>query len=324
MKIILLFILLIILSVLSLFLGEGETFFYLSSFFQNQEIHPLLELRVSRILSAIVVGSMLSVSGAIFQSVFQNSLVSPDILGASSGALLGSILGILFDFSLASSQLGALLFSVIVVVIAVFLTEIINKRLHLGVVVLVLIGLLISSLLSSFISILYLYSDNDTLLRGGLIISNGSLSSVDFEFIVELYSIFIFIYFIFHFFRNKLDLLSFPISVLKTQGINVNLVMGILLVLSTIMTSICVSVVGIIAWVSLIIPNFVRIMIGTEHSKVLPYSAILGALFLLCCDTLSRSILSVEIPVGIITGVIGIPMFVVILFNNMKVRRKYD
>ena len=90
------------------------------------------------------------------------------------------------------------------------------------------------------------------------------------------------------------------------------------------MTSICVSVVGIIAWVSLIIPNFVRIMIGTEHSKVLPYSAILGALFLLCCDTLSRSILSVEIPVGIITGVIGIPMFVVILFNNMKVRRKYD
>jgi iron complex transport system permease protein len=324
MKIILLSLLLIVLSVLSLFLGEGETFFYISRFFQNQEIHPILELRVSRILSAIVVGSMLSVSGAIFQSVFQNSLVSPDILGASSGALLGSILGIFFNLSLVSTQLGALFFSVIVIILAIFLTELINKRLHLGVVVLVLIGLLISSLLSSFISVLYLYSENDTLVRGGLIISNGSLSSVDFEFVVELYVIFILIYSIFHFFKKKLDLLSLPISVLKTQGINVNLIMGTLLVLSTIMTSICVSIVGIIAWVSLIIPNFVRIMIGSEHSKLLPYSAILGSLFLLCCDSLSRSLLSVEVPVGIITGVIGIPMFVVILFNNMKVRRKYD
>lgn len=279
----------------------------------------LQEIRLPRLFAAIVVGASLSVSGVVFQGIFVNPLVSPGILGVLSGASFGAALGMLFGESLVVIQIIAFLFGFI----AVFFALMIGKTYGSGrsLLMLVLGGVISSSLFSALLSLIkYMADPYNTLpsivywLMGSL--SAVSLTSVGLIFPWVLLSIIILI-----FLGKHLNLMSLGEDDAFALGVDVKKYRFIMILLATLLSTLSVMLAGIIGWVGLVIPHIARFLIGSNHNALIPFSAILGATFLVIVDTLSRTISQTEIPLGIITSLIGIPIFILVLRHNFKKER---
>jgi len=273
----------------------------------------IFNIRLPRVLLAILIGAALAISGAVFQAMFVNPLVSPGILGVLSGASFGAALGMVLSEHWYIVQICAFLFGFVAVFFAVLVGVMVpNNR---SKVMLVLGGVISGALFTSLLSIVkYLADPYSTLptivywLMGSL--SMAQLNSVLLVSIPILLSIFGMI-----FLRKYFDLMSLGDEEAKALGVNVNLIRTVAIVLATIASSLCVVMAGIIGWVGLIIPHIIRMAIGPSHKLLIPLSAIVGGIFLLLADTVSRLALSVEVPIGIITSLIGIPIFIIVLKN---------
>lgn len=279
----------------------------------------ILNLRLPRIILAALVGAGLSVVGTSFQSIFKNPMADPYVLGISSGAALGAtitiILGLdanLFGMSLMTGNafLGAILTTLLVYNIA----RVGNK---VPTITLLLSGIAISYLLSAIISILMIFH-RDSIERI-VMWTMGNLSAASWNQVGILTLIIIPCTLGICFFSRELNMMLLGEESARNLGVEVDRVKKIILFISTLMVAGIVSFSGIIGFVGLIVPHMIRILFGSDHRRVIPLSAILGAIFLILCDTVARSIAPpAEIPVGIITSMLGVPFFLYLLYKSKK------
>ncbi|HHE3601479.1 TPA: FecCD family ABC transporter permease [Pasteurella multocida] len=276
----------------------------------------LWNIRLPRIFTAIIVGAALSVAGATYQGMFKNPLLSPDILGVTAGAGLGAVTAIYFGGSLFTIQVVAFLGGLL----AVFLVYLISRTAphHSPTLALVLAGIAIASLLSAGISLLKILSDPYSQLTtitfwlmGGLNMATlNDLALVAPLICASLIPLILL--------RWRMNLLSLDDEEAETLGINTKRTRLIFILSATLMTSAAVSITGIIGWVGLIIPHIARLWIGADFRRLLPTSLFIGATFLLLTDTIARSIFSIEVPLGIITSLVGAPFFLSLLIQGGK------
>lgn len=272
-------------------------------------------IRLPRILLVIGVGIALASAGATYQGVFRNPLVEPFILGVSAGSALGAALAICFPYIFPNLQISAFIFGLIAVFGAYTLAR---ARGQTPPITLILAGVIMGSIFMAFVSILKYISDDTELreiifwLMGGFYHANWG----DVHMILPL----VFVGFvILWFFGWKLNVLSMGEEEAKALGISTEKTKIILIVLATFITAISVSAVGIIAWVGLMMPHATRMIIGPDHRFLLPSAAIMGAIFLIICDTIARTLTTAEIPIGIITSILGAPYLIYLIRTKKNI-----
>jgi iron complex transport system permease protein len=276
----------------------------------------IFQIRLPRILGAILVGAALSIAGASFQGLFRNPLVSPDKLGVSSGAGLGAAIGILSSAGYFFVQIFAFVFGLL----AVGITYLLSKSLKgTSMLTLVLCGIAIESFFGSMLSLAKYVADPYEQLPSIVFWMMGSLASVNNQQLIAVAIPIILGIVVLLLVRWRINVLSMGEEEAQTLGIDVKKMQGIIIVCCTLITASAVSISGIIGWVGLVIPHIVRLIIGPDHKVLLPASAILGAFFLLLIDNVSRTLTTVEIPLGILTALIGAPFFIYLLKQSKEV-----
>jgi len=273
----------------------------------------ITEIRLPRVLLAILIGAALATSGGVFQAMFVNPLVSPGILGVLAGASFGAALGMLLSEQWFVVQILAFVFGFIAVVFAILIGSMVTSSR--STVMLVLGGVISGSLFTSLLSVIKYVADPYSTLPAIVYWLMGSLSMADFNEVVLVgvpisMSIFGMI-----FMGKYFDILSLGDEEAKALGVNVKAIRITAIVLATLASSLSVVMAGIIGWIGLIIPHIIRMAVGPSHRLLIPLSALVGGAFLLLADAISRLALSVEIPIGILTSLIGIPIFIIVLKN---------
>lgn len=273
----------------------------------------LLQSRLPRIFLACLVGCSLSAAGASYQGVFQNPMASPDILGASSGAAFGAALAILLGMGKTMTVTFAFGASLLCVALVMFLGKRAKGKRVVG---LILAGIMVSSLFSSATSYIKLVADPaDELpaitywLMGSL---NGTMPS-DVLFALITMSIGLIPLLLL---RWRINLLTLGDNEAKTMGIHTSRLRTVVILCATLITAAAVSVSGVIGWVGLVLPHLARRLVGNDYRKLLPTSMLMGALFLLLVDDVSRNALATEIPIGILTSLIGAPFFIYLMTKD--------
>jgi iron complex transport system permease protein len=279
----------------------------------------LFKIRFPRIIMAVVIGSGISVAGATYQALFQNQMISQDILGASQGAAFGAAIGLFF--SLRYEQVISLSFTFGLLAVGAVLM--INRwlRSH-SVLTIVLIGMMIGSLFSSAVSFLKLVGDPTNTLPAITYWLMGSLSAIkmqDLHFAVPLILAGMVPIFLL---RWRLNIISLGEEEALSLGVNSGQLRVLLIIAATLITAAAVSVSGLIGWVGLIIPHASRLLIGNDHRYSIPVTAILGGTFLLVVDDVSRLVSTSEIPIGILTSFIGAPVFLILIAKNSRSMRE--
>ncbi len=268
------------------------------------------EIRLPRIMAALLVGAALSVAGAAFQGTFKNPLVSPDILGVSAGAGFGAAVAILTVGMPLITQLSAFIWGMV----AVTLTYVIGRSIKSSqILVMVLSGMAIGSLFGALISLCKYMADPFEKLPQIVYWLMGSVSAANNnEVLIASIPIILGIS-ILLVLRWRLNILAMGDEEAKSMGIETQKLRFIIICCCTMITAAAVSISGIIGWVGLIIPHISRILVGPDHKNLLPATICMGASFLLLVDNISRTILITEVPIGILTAIIGAPFFLYLL-----------
>lgn len=274
----------------------------------------LFNVRVPRILCGMMVGAALAGSGATYQGIFKNPMVSPDILGASAGAGFGAALAILNNFNIVGIEMNAFLFGLAAVGLTYSLSSVIGRKTN-AVLVLVLTGMVVQSLFSSFTSITKLVADPNNKLQEITFWLMGGLNSTTNREALMMFVPFVIGFVPLFLYRWQINLLSFGEEEAKAMGVNTGRVRFILIIAATLLTAASISISGMVGWVGLIIPHFARLIVGPDYKKLLPASVLIGAAFLLLVDGVARTAFITEIPLGILTAIIGAPFFLYMLFK---------
>ncbi|WP_296888548.1 iron ABC transporter permease [uncultured Methanobrevibacter sp.] len=268
------------------------------------------QIRLPRILAAILVGASLSMAGAAFQGIFKNPLVSSDLLGVSNGAGFGAALAILFSGSNVIIQIFAFLFGIISVSITYLISRAYKSG---GILILVLSGVAISAFFNSLISGVKFIADPDDKLPEIVYWLMGSLASVTMDEIIMILIPLLIGFIILFLLRWQMNILAMGDEEAQSLGLNPSRIRLIIIVGCTLLTSAAVSISGIIGWIGMIIPHIARMIVGPDNKILLLASLSLGASFLLLIDNISRVAISIEIPIGILTAIIGVPIFLYLL-----------
>lgn len=273
----------------------------------------IFQIRLPRICAAILVGAALSTAGAAYQGMFKNPLVSPDILGASSGAGFGAALGIFLSLNMVGVQFMAFLGGLL----AVGLTYAISIRIrHDSTLALVLAGIMIGSLFSAAISLIKYIADPYDTLPAITFWLMGSLASINQHDVYMALAPILLGGVLLNLLRWRLNVMAMGEEEARVLGINTTLMKTIVIVCCTFMTAAAVSISGMIGWVGLVIPHFARMIVGPNYQVLLPASILLGGAYLLFVDDLARLLATIEIPLGILTALIGVPFFLYLLLKN--------
>lgn len=266
----------------------------------------LFNVRLPRILAALLVGAALSIAGASFQGIFRNPLVSPYILGVGSGAGFGACLAILLWNNYLLIQLMAFAFGLLAMFIAISMGKVSKGT---GTLVFVLSGIIVSSIFTALTSLAKYAADPYDQLPAIVFWLMGSLATVRYvDLLYTLLPIFIGALVLF-LFRWRINILSLGDEEAKALGMDVEKMRLVVIVCATLVTSAAVSISGVIGWVGLVVPHISRMIVGPNYSRLLPMSMVIGASFMLIVDDLSRTIVATEIPLGILTSLVGAPVF---------------
>ena len=274
------------------------------------------QIRAPRIVAAVAVGAALSVAGAAFQGLFRNPLVSPDILGASVGAALGALLGIFLSLGLAGIQLAAFAGGLV----AVALVYATGSAVRQGdpILVLLLAGIVIGSLLGAGIGLVKTLADPYNQLPAMTFWLLGSLAGAHADDLPALLVPVALGLGVLLLLRWRLDVMSLPEEEARALGARTTLLRVGIVAAATLVTAASVAAAGIVGWVGLVVPHLARFLVGPSFVRLLPTAALLGGGLLLFIDTLARSVAAVEIPLGILTALIGSPFFIALLGRAQK------
>ena len=285
------------------------------AFMSGREDTVVWLVRMPRILAAILVGSALAASGATYQGLFRNPMVSPDILGASAGASVGACLMMLLDQGNAMIQLGAFVMGIVAVALSYFLSKAIGKGSNM-VLLLVLCGMTVNTLFNAVVSIIKYMADTESQLPEMTYWLMGSIAKAGYKDILFFVITFVVGVVPILCLRWRLNILSFGEDEAKAMGVNVGAIRLVCIICATLLTAAVVSIAGTIGWVGLMIPHLVRFIVGPNNKTLLPMSLLTGALFMLIIDNLCRSLLAYEIPLGVLTSLLGAPFFIFILYKR--------
>lgn len=283
--------------------------------FSEESVHVVMNVRLPRIVAATLVGASLAVSGSVYQGLFNNPMVSPDLLGSTAGASFGAALGIFLRVGTGRISFIAFVFGLASVFIAVIVAERYRKDKTLG---LVLSGIMVGSLFRAALSFIKLVSDPTDQLPAITYWLMGSLASVriqDLQLLVPMTLGSIAPLFLY---RWQLNVMTLEETEARSLGVNIRWVRIVVIVCTTLATSACVAVSGMIGWVGLVIPHLCRRFVGYDFKYLLPASFFVGATFLIVVDNLSRTLATIEVPIGILTAFVGAPFFLYLILKGGK------
>ena len=274
------------------------------------------QLRLPRVLTGAVVGAVLSVCGAAYQSIFRNPLTDPYVLGVSSGASLGAAVAILLGLEAYLWGVGGMaLAAALLTVWLIYRIASIGNRMH--TTTLLLTGVCLTLLISALISFLMVMNQHK--MDSIIFWTMGSFGSSSWGSLAILAPVAAIGIGVVLWYSRDLNLLLAGSEAARSMGVEVEKVKRTLLLFTTLMVAFAVSSCGVIGFVGLIVPHAVRLVSGPDNRRVVPYSMLCGAIFVLICDTLARTMLRPsELPVGSITSIIGAPLFIYLLYKNKK------
>lgn len=321
-KSILLWVLPLVIAVASLGVGRfevdfvtvvkilGSHIFPIEETWTQMEYNVVMTVRLPRIILALLIGAGLSISGAAFQGMFANPLVSADILGVAAGAGFGASIGILLFGNGYITQGFALIFGLA----AIGFTYMIGGAgRNLPIFMLVLAGVVTSALFNALISLIKFLADPEEKLPAITYWLMGSLGTASYRELWTAGPIILVGMFLLLALRWRINLLTLPDEEAKSLGINVVRLKWLVIAGATLCTAAAVAIAGIVGWVGLIIPHIARMFVGNNNERVLPMSIALGGAYLLLIDTLARSLTAAEIPLSILTAIVGAPFFAYLL-----------
>ena len=285
--------------------------------FSDMAANIVMNVRLPRVTAALLIGAALAISGASYQGLFKNPMVSPDILGASAGASFGAALALLWNFDSRAVQIMAFAMGFIAVAITYFSARSIGRGGN-QILLLVLCGLIVGTLFQAFVSAIKYTADPDSKLPEITYWLMGSIAKITWDDLKLFLAPFLIGCIPLLALRWRLNALSFGDEEAEAMGVNTTLLRGVCIVCSTLLTSAVVAVAGVVGWVGLIIPHLVRFIFGPDNRIVLPLSLVLGGAFMILVDTACRTFMASEIPLGILTSIIGAPFFFAILLKTRK------
>lgn len=270
----------------------------------------IVEIRLPRVLAAGLIGAALSSSGASFQAVFRNPLVSPGILGVLGGAGFGAALGILLSGDSLTVQISAFVMGLVAVGLGVLISNLFGSA---SMVTLVLGGMISGALFTSALSLVKYAADPYDQLPAIVYWMMGSLGAVDLKQLKGAAPAILLGVGALTLAGRALDALSMGDDEARSLGVPVHVTRYGVIAAATLVSSLSVSLAGMIGWVGLVVPHVARLAIGPTNSRLLPASALLGAAFLIAADCVARNITRAEIPIGVVTELLGIPAFILVL-----------
>ncbi|KQO74632.1 iron ABC transporter permease [Methylobacterium sp. Leaf88] len=276
----------------------------------------ILQVRLPRVLAALVVGASLAAAGATYQGLFRNPLVSPDILGVSAGASLGAVLGIFLSLPVAAIQ-GLAFAGGLGAVAAVYAVGAAVRGQD-PVLTLVLAGVAIGAVLGSAIALLKVLADPYNQLPAITYWLLGSLASVTSGDVVAILPAIGLGLVPLVLLRWRMNLMSLGEEEARALGIETRVLRPVLIAAATLVTAASVSVTGVIGWIGLLVPHVARLLVGPDFRRLLPASLVLGAGYLLAVDLVARTIAPIEVPLGILTALIGAPFFLWLLASGRR------
>jgi len=273
----------------------------------------IMDVRLPRLLAGLLVGAGLSISGAAFQGLFRNPLVSPHILGVSAGAGFGAALAILFFGNIFMVQLLSFCFGLIAVWMTYALSRIYRST---PVLMLVLAGIIVGALFSAATSLLKYIADPVNQMPSIVFWLLGSLNNASNKDIAVVGPIMLAGTASLYLIRWRINLLTMGEEDARSLGVDTARIRGIIIVSATFISAAAVCISGIIGWVGLVIPHIGRLLVGADNKHLLPVATLIGAIYLVSVDTIARTAMETEIPIGILTAIVGAPVFAYLLRKN--------
>ena len=293
---------------------------FLSKFGYQGELLPqsvtiFWNIRLPRILSALFIGASLSVAGATYQGMFRNPLVAPDILGVSSGASLGAAFAILNGASNWIVQISAFAGGIAAVAASYLISR---KSAHSHTLSLVLTGSMIMSLCNAGVTMIKYVADPNDVLQQITFWLMGSLTKTSMDefrwsvvpMVMGLLLVLVF--------RWQINLLTLDEEEARSLGIHIRRYRLLFIAASTLLSAAAVCLGGLIGWVGLMIPHLARALVGVDYGRLIPASAMLGAGYLILMDDIARSVLSMELPLGVVTSIMGVPFFLYLIIKRKE------
>ncbi len=279
------------------------------------EANVVFTVRMPRVLLALLTGAGLALSGATLQGVFRNPLVGPQVVGVSSGAAFGGTLAILLSFSRYGLLGSAFAFGLSALIIVYALNGIVARR---NILALVLAGVVVSGFFGALVSLVQYLADTEDKLPAMVFWLLGSFATANWEkfslvagpvFIAGLLLLGL---------RWRINILSIGDEDARALGVDVEPLRWLILILVSCIVAAQVAVSGIIGWVGLVVPHMARMLVGPDHRVMMPASLLIGGLYLLVIDTVARTVTGSEIPLGILTALIGTPVFALVLRQTQR------
>jgi iron complex transport system permease protein len=270
-------------------------------------------IRLPRTIAVILVGAGLSLSGVAFQGTFRNPLVSEHILGVSTGAGFGASLAILLFPAVVMIQIFAFVFGIVAVGFTFLISRVYKRDITL---VLVLGGIIVGALFSAFTSLIKYLADPYDRLPTIVFWLMGSFAKITMNEVYYVAPVILVCTAVILLVRWKLNVLSLGEDEAKSLGLNTRIYVSIIVLCATLITAASVCISGIIGWVGLVIPHIGRMIVGPDHARLLPVTILIGASYLLAVDIIARNLTMYEIPIGIITSIVGAPFFIYLLGRN--------
>lgn len=279
------------------------------------EWNTVVNTRLPRILAALLVGAALAEAGAAYQGIFRNPMASPDLLGVSAGACVGAAAGILMGLGSWGIQLCAFVMAVAAVAAALAIPHMFHNS---SVLMLVLAGIVVSGLMNSILGLMKFVANPDSQLADIVFWTMGSLNSIKVANLSACAPVIVVCGLVVGLLRWRVNVLSLPDEQAHYLGTHAARLRTLIIACTTLMTASAVCLSGTIGWIGLVVPHMVRLVVGSDNRFVIPASVLVGALFLLVADTLSRTLSAMSVPLSIITGIVGAPLFVVLLLISGK------
>lgn len=292
----------------------SEIILFFKNLIGGGQVDPLMEsliinIRLPRVLTALIVGGGLTAAGIAFQALFSNPLATPDILGVTSAASLGAVLGIILSLGTMGIQVLAMIFGLFSILITISLV----KRDETSMIMLVLAGIIVSSLANALASLLKYTADPMDKLPQITYWLMGSFGRTSYKNLALAGPLILISMFVIYKMRWSLNLLSLSEDEARSLGINVKKTRLIFILAATLITASSVSICGQIGWIGLIIPHLVRLLVGSNNLYTLPLGISFGAGFMILIEALSRTVSVIELPISILTAIIGAPIFIILM-----------
>ena len=292
----------------------SEIILFFKNLIGGGQVDPLMEsliinIRLPRVLTALIVGGGLTAAGIAFQALFSNPLATPDILGVTSAASLGAVLGIILSLGTMGIQVLAMIFGLLSILLTINLV----KRDETSMIMLVLAGIIVSSLANALASLLKYTADPMDKLPQITYWLMGSFGRTSYKNLALAGPLILISMIVIYKMRWSLNLLSLSEDEARSLGINVKKTRLIFILAATLITASSVSICGQIGWIGLIIPHLARLMVGSNNLYTLPLGISFGAGFMALIEALSRTVSVIELPISILTAIIGAPIFIILM-----------